>query len=199
MEKCPYCGKEGKTVKYHIWRMHGDGLNHNPNRDKTAWNKGLNKNDPRVQKYSDAIRESYNNRDASGFCSKEWSKTEAGKKASSKGGGYREKAGRSKKFKVFDSFGKAVTLQSSYENAVFELLSEMSIRWIRPHAIKYNNRNYFADFYLVDFDIFLDPKNDFKAKQDEEKIRLVIEQNNIVLYVVKREQICKSFIASLIQ
>lgn len=114
-------------------------------------------------------------------------------------GGYRPNAGRSKKFKVYDSFGNRVTLQSTYENVVFEILCELGIRWIRPKALKYGERNYFADFYLVDIDLWLDPKNDFKFKQDAEKIRKVIEQNNIRLVVLKKEQLTKDYIAHLAQ
>lgn len=48
MEICPFCGKEGKSVKYHIWRMHGDGKSHNPNKgyadgSRKGWSKGLSK------------------------------------------------------------------------------------------------------------------------------------------------------------
>lgn len=115
-----------------------------------------------------------------------------------KRGGYRENAGRSKKFKVFDSFGNQTTLQSLYEYAVFELLCELGLRWVRPKALKYNNKNYFADFYLVDFDVYLDPKNSFKAKQDEEKIRLVNEQNGNKVFVLLQNQINKNYIVSVI-
>jgi hypothetical protein len=115
-----------------------------------------------------------------------------------KHGGYRPNAGRSKKVKVYDSNGKLVTLQSSYENAVFEILCELGINWIRPSALKYDGRNYFADFYLPDYDIWLDPKNDFKAKHDEEKISKVIKQNNVRLYVMLRRNISKQFLVEIL-
>ena len=43
----------------HIWRMHKEGKEHNPNigfvnKTRTAWNKNLTKDDPRVKKYSEA-------------------------------------------------------------------------------------------------------------------------------------------------
>ena len=68
-------------------------------------------------------------------------------------GGYRANAGRSKKFKVIDSYGKHTILQSTYELKCSELLNELNIKWLRPKSLKYDNKNYFADFYLPDYEI----------------------------------------------
>lgn len=113
-------------------------------------------------------------------------------------GGYRPNAGRSKKFRVYDTQGNIVVLQSTYELDLFEILCELGVRWERPKALKYDNKNYFADFYLLDFDVWLDPKNSYKAKQDLDKITKVIEQNNIRLYVLLKHQLDKEFIAGII-
>lgn len=113
-------------------------------------------------------------------------------------GGYRENAGRSKKYRVLDSFGKETVLQSSYELKCSEILNELSISWYRPKAMKYSGKNYFADFYLPDFDIYLDPKNDYKAKCDAEKIASVIDQNKVKLYVLLLEQLTPEYIIELV-
>lgn len=127
-----------------------------------------------------------------------WSTEERSENAKKQGfGGYRENAGNSKKFRVIDSFGKETTLQSSYEFRCSEILNELGIKWIRPKALKYDNRNYFADFYLPDLDIWLDPKNSYKAKHDEEKIRKVIEQNSVRLFVLLEHQLTKEYIGRL--
>ena len=99
-------------------------------------------------------------------------------------GGYREHSGRSKKCKVFDSFDKEVTLQSTYELRCSEILNSLGIKWIRPKALKYDNKNYFADFYLPEVGIYLDPKNSYKAMQDASKIAAVQEQNNVTVYIL---------------
>ncbi len=168
---------------------------------RTAWNKGLNENtDERVKANSDAIRSCGK---MMGRCSDPEKEIIRRKKLSDKAkqlgfGGYRENAGRSKKFKVYDSFGNQTTLQSTYEYSVFEILCELGVNWVRPKALKYNGKNYFADFYLPDYDVWLDPKNSYKAEQDEEKINFVRNQNAVKLYVLLHSQITKEHISRLI-
>ena len=113
-------------------------------------------------------------------------------------GGYRENAGHSKKFKVKDSFGKETTLQSTYELSMSNLLNELNIKWLRPKALKYNNKNYFPDFYLTDYNVYIDTKNDYLIRIDNAKIQQVILENNIKLYVISLKQITKEYILSII-
>ena len=165
-----------------------------------AWNKGLTKEtDKRILQSSDALKHYYTVNEPNGFCSKSFQGSDTHIAASVKGGGYRENAGRSKKFKVTDSFGKLVTLQSTFELLCSKLLNELNIKWIRPKAIKYDNRNYFADFYLPDFDVWLDPKNNYKAQLDAEKIEKVINQNNIKLFVLLEHQLTKDYLLTIIK
>lgn len=112
-------------------------------------------------------------------------------------GGYQPNAGRSKKFKVNDSFGKEVCLQSTYELRCSEILNELGIDWIRPTSLKYDSRNYFADFYLPAYDLYLDPKNSYKASLDKEKIEKVIEQNNVKVVILLEKDLTLDFIKRL--
>lgn len=113
-------------------------------------------------------------------------------------GGYQPNAGHSKKFRVTDSFGKETVLQSTYELECANLLNDMGIRWNRPKAMKYGSKNYFADFYLPDYSVYLDPKNSYKAKLDADKIAAVIAENNVKLYVLLKEHITRDYIEKLI-
>lgn len=115
-----------------------------------------------------------------------------------KTGGYKPNAGRSKKFRVKDSFDNDVVLQSSYELECSLLLDNLKIKWIRPKHLKYNDKKYFADFYLTEYDLYLDPKNDYKAKLDESKIKSVIEQNNVKVHILKKENITEQYILMLV-
>lgn len=64
LEKCPYCGKiySKKGIGTHIWRIHGDGINFNPNQGYIdgsikIWNKGLSKeSDERIRKIGEKLR-----------------------------------------------------------------------------------------------------------------------------------------------
>lgn len=199
---CEICNKRFKGLrglKSHKTQMHS-GIKDTQHRGRPqgfgAWNKGLTKEtDKRIKSPEnclgiclDPIKEKQRRLSIS--------KTQ---KINGVSGGYRENAGRSKKFKVYDSFGKQTTLQSTFELNCSEILAELGINWIRPKAVKYDKtRNYFADFYLPDYDIWLDPKNDYKAKLDEEKIRKVREQNGIILYILLEYQITKSYISSIL-
>lgn len=113
-------------------------------------------------------------------------------------GGYRPNAGISKKFKVLDSFGNNVVLQSSYELLCSEILNKYCIKWVRPRALKYGNKNYFADFFLPDFGIYLDPKNKYKAKLDREKIEMVVDENKVRVYILTEEMLNEDYILTLV-
>jgi len=112
-------------------------------------------------------------------------------------GGYQPLAGRSKKFHVLDSFGKEVCLQSTFELKCSELLNELEIKWTRPSSLKYDNKNYFPDFYLPEFDLYLDPKNNYKAKLDKIKIDKVKQQNNVKVFILLEEHLTLDYIKSL--
>lgn len=208
MYKCPDCDKSfpKRGLGYHRWRIHGAGKNtHNPNigfanGTRVQWNTGQTKDtDSRIELAATIAKDRY----ASGYRQPTGVATYTAEHKSilakqHKCGGYRPNAGRSKKFRVLDSFGTEVVLQSTYELECSKILNELNISWVRPKALKYNNRNYFADFYLVDYDIYLDPKNNFKATQDRDKIQNVIDQNNVRVYILLKEHLTTTYIKMLV-
>ena len=87
-----------------------------------------------------------------------------------------------------------VTLDSSYEVAVAKSLDENNVVWERPsHGLKWfdgeQNRHYLPDFYLPEYDVYLDPKNDFLIGRDEMKIRLASEQNDVRVIVLDKHHL----------
>lgn len=88
---------------------------------------------------------------------------------------------------------KDVWLDSSYESAVARSLDENEIKWVRPKSLKYHDgiqfRRYMPDFYLPDYDVYLDPKNDWLIKKDEHKISLTAEQNNVRILILTKDQL----------
>lgn len=101
--------------------------------------------------------------------------------------------------KRFDHNG--IILESSWEKKVAESLDEANVSWVRPEPILYTDcgqtRRYYPDFYLTDYDVYLDPKNDYVISLDENKLKLVKEQNNIKLLVLGKDQLCWSRIRQL--
>lgn len=207
MLTCQFCNKECKNKNSHSNHERLCPKNENRNyisytsgkSGHVAWNKGLTKEtDLRVANNANAIKVSAN---AIVRCKdpikEQTRRLKISKSCKGKNGGYRENAGRSKKFRVLDSFGKETVLQSTFELRCSIILKELSINWVRPTALKYDNRNYFADFYLPEYDIWLDPKNNHKARKDKEKITKVIEQNKVKLYVLLEQHLTKEYILSL--
>jgi len=205
---CEFCGDNRKSLR--SLRSHKVLCKNNPNRienpasGKPAWNRGLTNETSNViadgsKKSSEALKRLHEEGKINVTGCFAWTLEERSKAAKEQGfGGYRENAGRSKKFRVVDSFGKSTTLQSSYELQCAEILDKLNIKWVRPKALKYDNgKNYFADFYLTNYNIWLDPKNPYKAKLDEEKINKVKEQNNINLYVILNEELTEDYIKGL--
>jgi hypothetical protein len=163
-----------------------------------GWNKGLNKeSSPGVKKQAELMK-GKNNGALAIWRSKYPEKYQ---EALAQSGGYRAGAGRGKGQHYEDSLGKTVWLQSSYEVQCADLLKQLNIRWIRPGALKYTldkPRNYFPDFFLMDLGLYLDPKNNYLQKKDAAKIAAVVEQNNVKVVIVSKEQLTLEGMKSLL-
>ena len=73
---------------------------------------------------------------------------------------------------------KGVMLDSSWELALAKRLDELRIVWERPKPIKWVDKrgdvhNYFPDFYLPDYDLYLDPKNPAAYQNQKEKVAIL--------------------------
>ena len=95
-----------------------------------------------------------------------------------------------------------VHLGSTYELTVAKSLDENLIKWTVPNKIPYADpngklRTYRADFYLPEYDLYLDPKNDFLINNvnpalgftDIEKIKCVMDQNNIKIFILDKNHL----------
>lgn len=93
--------------------------------------------------------------------------------------------------------GTIVKLDSAWEEELAKRLDKTDIDWIRPPAIKWIDkqgveRNYFPDFYLPKYDIYLDPKNPYAIKAQIDKIECLTEQvSNLI--IIKSLEECKTF------
>lgn len=103
-----------------------------------------------------------------------------------------------------------IKLDSSYELIVAEDLDKNSIKWERcgrfPYHINGELHYYTPDFYLPEYDIYLDPKNDFLIHNKdlfgyngEEKINQVEIENNIKVLILNKNQLTWDIIRELIK
>lgn len=88
-------------------------------------------------------------------------------------------------------------LDSSWELALAIRLDELNIKWTRPEPIKWldeNNveHNYFPDFYLKDYDLYLDPKNPAAYQNQIKKIEILKKTIPNLKFILTLEE-CKKF------
>jgi len=97
---------------------------------------------------------------------------------------------------------KGKTLGSTYELILAKSLDENNIKWDTCKRFNYidpngKSRTYTPDIYLIDYDVYLDPKNDFLIENinpslgfsDKEKIKKVCEQNNINIIILNKNEL----------
>lgn len=95
-----------------------------------------------------------------------------------------------------------VLLDSTWEYELAKRLDYLNIKWERPAPIKWFSNdgkvhNYFPDFYLPEFNIFVDPKNPFACQVQKEKIEIITETYNNIVILDTLDK-CKNFNISLI-
>lgn len=204
---CKFCGKTCKNRNSlcnheRLCKKNPNGqvspfVEYNSDPNRVVWNKGLTKEtDVRLQKQGESIKRYYESH-AGGFTGK--SHSEAFKErqrllALDRGlGGFNMRRG---------ILYKDTKLDSSYEVVVAKSLDERQIKWERCKRFPYKTADgklhyYTPDFYLPDFDIYLDPKNDFLIENvnprlgysDVYKIKLVEDQNNIKVIVLDKNNL----------
>lgn len=90
-----------------------------------------------------------------------------------------------------------VMLDSSWELALAKRLDELQINWTRPEPIEWvdensNCHNYFADFYLPDYDLYLDPKNPHAIKVQKQKLECLLKQHTNIRILSSLDE-CNNF------
>jgi hypothetical protein len=198
--KCKICGKEYsiKGIGTHMWRNHGDGLEHKSPRKAgfESWNKGLTKEtDNRVKTNSESLSKSIQLKIENGTYVPNRHSSEFKKNLSIRQS-LHNKGGRSKWFKVN---GKSV--QGTWERDLAILMTNLKIDWFKPkvnsdifnYHLDNRDRSYTPDFYLKDLGIFIELKG-YWWGNDKEKIKIVLEQNPILkntLKVIEKENYLK--------
>ena len=92
---------------------------------------------------------------------------------------------------------KGILLDSSWELALAKRLDDLNIKWIRPDPIEWKDtdgviHNYFADFYLTEYDLYLDPKNPHAINVQKQKLDILLKQYSNIKIIPSLEE-CNSF------
>ena len=175
--------EKGKTDREKLTALFETGV--------CAWSKGLTKDDPRVNQYTETRKKNYQAGLVKNYFNdlKELSKEEQKE----------IKSTWKKRHKTIDytlKSGEVVQLESNYEIWVATSLEHNNIRWVRPKSFTWFDDNgkahqYTADFYLLDYDVYLDPKNDFLIEKEMTKIKIerTCRFNNIRVIVLNLQEL----------
>lgn len=93
--------------------------------------------------------------------------------------------------------GTIVLLDSSWEEVLAKRLDHLNIIWERPsvpvmYQIDGVSRRYFPDFYLPEYDLYLDPKNPAAYSAQSRKIKILLDMmKNLVIIQSLSE--CENF------
>lgn len=106
---------------------------------------------------------------------------------------------------------KGNKLGSLYELEVCKSLDDNGIKWIIPTHLKYTDiyqktHRYYPDLYLPDYNIYLDPKNDYLINnpnpyhgyKDTDKIKWVELQNNVRILILDKNNLNWNSIKKLV-
>lgn len=204
---CKYCNKVCKNLN--SLRNHERLCKQNPNRQYTVfsinnpnvanpWNKGKTKyTDERVAKNGNAI-----SKVRKGCCGRPHTEDE---KAHLREIALKNKLGGfNMRNKGIDYNG--TKLDSTYEVEVAKSLDANNIKWERckrfPYVVEGKLHYYTPDFYLPEYNVYLEPKNDFLLNNinprlgftDTYKVEQVMLQNNIRVIMLNKEQLAWDYI-----
>ena len=208
-KKCEKCNKDYKSYTGRFCSRSCANSHFVSEEHKSKTSKSLNKSNSESMsfllkrqnkncKYCGADTKSINNKPTKNFCTplcddfKKHRSLAISLKVKGKTGGYREKGGRGK-----GCFYRQVWLDSSWELALVKRLDELNILWERDTS-KYkfvyfdkfgNSRNYYPDFYLPKFDIFIEVKG-YWTQETKHKMSSV-KENNKHLNILILESLCE--------
>jgi len=203
---CRYCGLVFET-KHKLWEhyhsVHESSLGKPHNKGGRAWNRGLTKEtDDRVKLGT----ETYKARIKSGEITPSFLGRHHSEETKRKMSDFHSHATFQRVCKKTQPYtkkdGTVVMLDSSWEIKLAEILDDLNINWIRPKPVEWYDQSgklhhYFSDFFLEDYNLYLDPKNDYCFVAQAEKIEYVRTHYDNVLFMHK-DQVTKEFVLNLI-
>lgn len=98
-----------------------------------------------------------------------------------------------------------VWLESSWEVQCAQVFDSHNVRWLRPkkgfewydpNGIKHK---YYPDFYLPDYDLYLDPKNPWERQKGAYKLEQIKKHHSIRLILLDKHEIQESVLLELLK
>lgn len=94
-----------------------------------------------------------------------------------------------------------ILLDSTWELELAKRLDSLDIKWIRPRPVKWVDdegleHNYFPDFYLPNYDLYLDPKNPHAVKVQKKKLEKILTLYKNLVIIESLEK-CKNFMLGM--
>jgi hypothetical protein len=205
---CPYCNKEYSKmgIATHIWRSHGSGKSHNPNKgyidnNRKVWNKNETKfTNKCILKQSETLKHNIEiGKIVPGFTNKKH--TLKSKRIISKKLSKNNKGGRSKWYKFYKSNGHIVKVQGTWEYRFAKVLEFIDEDWIKikrepDHLYEWVDvdnitHNYTPDFYSPKLDKYFEVKG-YWWGNDEQKMKYVQTQyNNKIFDIIRNTELLK--------
>jgi hypothetical protein len=79
-------------------------------------------------------------------------------------------------------------MDSSWEIELAKWFDILKIEWVRSKLINFiwidvigKKHRYYPDFFLPEYNLYIDPKNKFLQMKDNDKLNRVRQQNDIIL------------------
>lgn len=189
--KCRFCNNIIFNTKHELYEHYH--LVHKDELKRKSWNKGKTKEtDIRLKTAAKTLHDKYKSGELvpSFFGKHHTDETRKKQSKSALASKHQRICKRTEPYKCVD--GSIVNLDSSYERTVAKLLDEHKIKWNRPKPLiwidkKNVQHHYFPDFYLVDYDVYLDPKNEYCFKVQKEKIDYVKEHYSNCFFLTEKQ------------
>ena len=194
--KCELCNKEysKKGIGTHIWRKHGEGINHITNSNigykngtRIVWNKGLTQDtDERVKQGSSNLKKRYDSGELISTNKGKSRSPETILKLKQNSGGVRKGAGRGK-----NGWYKGYWCDSSWELAFVIYNLDNNIKFERntegfEYTFENEKHKYYPDFIIdnkyVEIKGHMNDKSISKIEQFENNL-IIIDKNNIKKYL----------------
>ena len=190
---CKHCGlQEDISIKPKGWMAnHSRWCEKNPKNyaGRKVWNSGLTK------ETSDAVKRNansvslahkagkYAHIDRSGWGGTKYWKVDTRRKMSESA---RKSTHRRLQRNIIEYNG--IQFDSSWEVRLAKKLDADNVKWVRPEPLVYTDksglqRHYFPDFYLPEFDVYLDPKNPHAYKVQLDKIECLKDQYTNIVFL----------------